>query len=420
MLLHMKYHKRIVDDLLKDNLEASGAVWVRGIKSCGKTETAKRFANSVLQVDIDPNVAVTMSVSPSELLVGDTPRLFDEWQTQPKLWDYIRHEVDNRQKKGQFILTGSATPDDNARTHSGVGRFTIINMRTMSWIEQGLSSGSVSLKDLVLGGKKIKQDLQTHTELSVIIETLARGGWPALIGMSNNKFSAVNNAYFEQLTETDMSKVSGIRRDPVKVKALLASLARNIATPVDSSTLIADMGEGSATKPTVYDYLETLERIMVLENQPAWRTHIRSSASLRKTPKRHFADTSIAVAALKLDLSTIRNDLKYVGFLFESLVYHDIKVYAERNYLGVSYYRDSYDREIDIIVSGFGGKWAAFEVKLGVGDIDSAVENLKTIAQDIDTSKILPPSSLNIITGTGYTYTRSDGINVISLASLGL
>ena len=415
----MMYIKRLADEQLTEHLSSAGAVLIRGPKACGKTETAKQVANSILEMDQDPQVEAVMAIDPAELLIGKTPRLIDEWQIQPKLWNYIRHEVDNRQKTGQFILTGSANPNEDASLHSGAGRFTIINMRTLTWQELGYSDGSISLKN-IFNGETVKTNLQRKTTLDDILKRIIRGGWPALVNADEKAALNLNRAYVNYLAEVDMSRVSEIRRDPLKVKALLRSLARNIATPVDAATLIKDMGtfDATATKPTVYDYMDSLERVMILENQPVFNLHIRSAAALRKTPKRHFTDTSLAVAALNLNLETLKNDLNYAGFLFEDLVWHNLKAYAEHNHMEVSYYRDSYDNEIDIVVSGDGGKLALFEVKLGMGATDKAVETLLKIAQMIKAEKY-PKVSLNVITGTGFAHTRPDGVNVIPLACLG-
>lgn len=233
----------------------------------------------------------------------------------------------------------------------------------------------------------------------------------------------VNRAYIELLAEVDMSRVSNVKRDPVKVKRLLQTLAKNTATLTDISTLERDVSEKSITKisrPTIYDYLDALNRLMIIENQPAWNTHIRSSSSLRKSSKWHFTDVALAVAALGADKNALLNDVNFTGFLFESLVTHDLRVYAQANDARVYHYRDSSGLEIDNIVQKYNGDWCAFEIKLGTGKIDEAAENLKKFSTVLDSKKTKPPKSLNIITGAGISYTRKDGINVISIASLGV
>lgn len=416
----MIYKERISDVELKRKLNTSGAVLIRGPKACGKTESAKQIAKSVLNVDRDDNVPALINTAPKRLLVGETPRLIDEWQVQPVLWDYIRHEIDDRQKDAQFILTGSSNPEESAKIHSGAGRFTIVEMRTMSWQELGFSSGKVSLANLFKGEKIDVVD--QPTDLDFIIERLIIGGFPALLNKTIDQATDLNRAYVELLAEVEMSRVSNINRDPIKVRSLLRSLARNTATMVDITTLVRDILEKDntgITRPTVYDYLDTLNRLMVIEDQPAWNTHIRSSHALRKSPKRHFTDASLAVAALGADANSLINDLNFTGFLFESLVTHELRVYGQANDAKVYHYRDSSGLEVDSIVQKYNGDWCAFEVKLGTGEIDEAATVLTKFVSSLDINKVKMPASLNIITGTGISYTRADGINVISLASLG-
>jgi len=416
----MAYIKRISDNELQRKLESSGAVLIRGVKACGKTESAKQLAKSVLEVDIDPQAPLLMETAPSRLLLGHTPRLIDEWQEQPKLWNLIRHEVDKRALPAQFILTGSANPVELAKKHSGAGRFTMLDMHTMSWQELGHSTGKISLKALLKGEKFDVYD--EPCDLEFIVEKIIIGGFPALIGKTVSQASDVNRAYIDLLAEVDMSRVSAIKRDPVKVRNLLRSLARNTATTVDITSLETDIFEKDKvdiSRPTIYDYMDALDRLMIIENQPAWNTHLRSSALLRKTPKRHLTDVSLAVAALGVDKNSLLNDLRFTGFLFESLVIQNLRVYAQANDAKVFHYRDSTTLEVDAIVQTYSGEYAAFEIKLGIGQIDEAAANLTKFASTLDTTKILPPKSLNIITGTGISYTRKDGINVISLSSLG-
>lgn len=417
----MSYKERITDTELKRKLESSGAVLIRGAKACGKTESAKQLANSILEVDRDEQVSALMNIDPKRLLHGATPRLIDEWQEEPKLWDYIRHEIDERKKTNQFILTGSSNPVESIQMHSGAGRFTIVDMRTMSWQEMGFSSGKISLKRLFEGDKIEVYD--ERTDIEFIVEKLIIGGFPTLLNKNITQATDVNRAYVELLAEVDMSRASDTKRDPVKVRSLLRSLARNTATLVDISTLEKDIRQtenNDISRPTIYDYLDALNRLMIIEEQPAWNTHIRSSASLRKSPKRHLTDISLAVAALGMDKKKLLNDLNFTGFLFESLVTHELRVYGQANDAKVYHYRDSSGLEVDSIVQKYNGDWCAFEIKLGTGQIEEAAVSLKKLVSVLDTKKTSPPQSLNIITGTGISYTRQDGINVISLASLGI
>lgn len=416
----MSYIKRLIDTELQRKLSASGAVLIRGAKACGKTESAKQFAKSILQVDRDENIPLLFETAPKRILMGETPRLIDEWQVLPKLWDHVRHEIDERQQNAQFILTGSAHPEENAKMHSGAGRFTILDMRTMSWQELGLSSGKISLADL-FESKQI-DICDEPTSIDLIIGQLIKGGFPRQMNSSVAQSADINRAYVELLADVDMSRVSQTKRDPLKVRSLLKSLARNTSTLVDNAVLEKDIKEHetkSLSRPTIYDYLDVLQRLMILEDQPAWNTHIRSTHTLRNSAKRHFTDVSLAAAALGANEQSLLNDLKFTGFLFESMVVHDLRVYGQVNDAKVYHYRDSSGLEVDSIVQKYNGDWCAFEIKLGIGEIEEAAANLLRFAALVDPQKSGIPKSLNIITGTGMSYTRKDGINVISFASLG-
>lgn len=417
----MSYILRIIEDEIKAKLNASGAVLIRGPKACGKTETALRLASSVLRVDQDEQVPYLMDADPKRLLAGKTPRLIDEWQVQPKLWNYIRHEIDARKEKSQFILTGSSTPDDNIPIHSGAGRFTTVEMRTLSWQELGYSTGQASMKQLLSDNEIDLSD--RSADLETIVERIIKGGWPGLLKSTTDEALLLNRAYIDLIAESDMSRISDIKRDPVKVRNIFRSIARNTATLVAKTTIVKDIKDydsGDISRPTLYEYLDALERLMIIENQPAWSTHIRSSASLRKSSKIHFTDVSLSVAALGADKESLLKDVKFTGFLFESLATHDLRVYALANDASVSHYSDSSGLEIDCIVQKRNGDWAAFETKLGTGMINEAASNLKKLTATLDIEKTGPPKSLNIIVGTGVSYTRPDGINIISLASLGV
>jgi predicted AAA+ superfamily ATPase len=416
----MSYIKRLVEQDLIAKMAASGAVLIKGPKSCGKTETATQYAKSVLRMDRDPQVSVIMATNPQLLLEGETPRLIDEWQEQPEIWNYVRHEVDKRKSKGMFILTGSANPPENVKLHSGAGRFTVIEMDTMTWQELGYSSGTVRLSDLLQGA--LNDYYEPAISLEFIIERICIGGWPTLINEELKNALNMNRGYIDLLCEVDMSQVAGVKRNPHKVRSLLRSLSRNIATLVDNKTLEKDVKineNNELSRNTLSDYLNALSKLMILYEQPAFNPHIRSSASFRKSPKRHLCDPSLAVAVLGLEKESLLKDIKFTGFLFESLAIHELNVYAKINDATVYHYNDSYGYEVDAIVQKRNGAYAAFEIKLGVGFIDEAAENLKKFAANIDTEKMESPKSLNIITGTGMSYQRPDGINVISLAALG-
>jgi predicted AAA+ superfamily ATPase len=416
----MRYVKRIVEEDILEKLSASGAVLIKGPKSCGKTATANQFAKSVLEMDRDKQVPVIMATDPRLLLMGETPRLIDEWQEQPEIWNYVRHEVDDRKAKGQFILTGSANPTDDVKLHSGAGRFTVVQMDTMTWQEMGYSNGMVKISDLLEGHSA--NFFHEGISLDFIIDRMLIGGWPALLKESTKSALIMNSGYVDLLCEVDMSRISGVKRDPIKVRSLLRSIARNTATLVDNKTLELDVktsDRNELSRNTISEYLDALSRLMILYEQPAFNPHIRSSASLRKSPKRHLCDTSLAAAALGLDKESLLKDIKYAGFLFESLATHELNVYAKANDAMVFHYNDSYGLEVDAVVQKRNGNYAAFEIKLGAGYIDEAAGNLKKFAANMDTAKMDLPKSLNIITGTGMSYRRPDGIHVISLASLG-
>ena len=420
MSSELSYITRISDEELKRKLTASGALLIRGIKACGKTQSAKQLAASMISFDRDEQVPLLMETAPERLLLGDTPRLIDEWQEYPKIWNYVRHEVDQRNKTAQFILTGSSNPEESVKMHSGAGRFTVLDMRTMSWQEMGYSSGEISLGKLLNGINQ--QTIDTPTDLEFIVERIIKGGFPGLLNKSLAQAMEINRAYVDLLADVDMSRVSDVKRNPEKVRSLLRALARNVATTVDITVLEKDVKLNENTdisRPTIYDYLEALNRLMIIEDQPAWNTHIRSSASLRKSAKRHFSDVALAVASLGIGKEALINDLKLTGFLFESLVVHDLRVYAQANDSKVYHYYDSTGLEVDAIVQKYSGEYCAFEIKLGIGQIDDAANKLLKFASILEESSRTKLQSLNVITGTGISYVRNDGVNVIALSSLG-
>ena len=414
----MEYKKRFADRSLAERLKSSGAVLIEGTKGCGKTQTALQIAGSVVHFDADEQVRIRMEIDPKSVLTGTIPRLLDEWQEHPQIWNYVRREVDERSQKGQFILTGSATPDDNTKRHSGAGRFSVMKMRPMSLYERGWSTGDVSLAALLKGDAPTSDSVSFS--LGEYAEKVTLGGWPGLIGAGALEGLRFVSDYISFIAEVDLSKVSKKRRDPYKVKRLLQSIARNISTEVTLTALAKDTGgsDGKLDDETIAEYLDALERLMTLENLPAWNTHIRSADILRKSPKRHFADPSLAVGALGLSIDKLTADLNYFGLLFESLVIRDLKIYAEANDGKVYYYRDSRGLEIDAIVENANGTWGAFEVKLGIGAADNAAASLLKFADKIDTKKTKAPASLTVITGNGFAYRRSDGVNVVPLSVL--
>ncbi|MCL2604384.1 MAG: DUF4143 domain-containing protein [Defluviitaleaceae bacterium] len=414
----MKYHPRFADNILSDRLKGSGAVLIEGAKGCGKTETATQAAKSVARFDIDEQIHIKMEVDPKSVLNGYTPRLLDEWQEHPKIWNYIRHEVDERKMKGQFILTGSATPDDSVRRHSGAGRFSVIKMRPMSLYEKEWSSGEVALADLMSGA--VPRSETASFEIGEFAEKMMLGGWPGTLGVSSADGMRFSQDYISLIAEADMSRVSDKKRDPYKITRLLRSLARNVSTEVTLAALAKDTAGSDADLDgeTVRDYLSVMERLMVVDNIPAWSTHIRSADTLRKSSKRYFADPSLAVGALGLGVDKLLDDLCFYGLLFESLVIRDLKIYSDVNDGKLFHYRDSRGMEIDAIVEYPDGAWGAFEIKLGMGAADTAAENLLRFAAKVDTEKIKPPSALTVITGNGFAHRRADGVNVVPVSVL--
>jgi hypothetical protein len=395
-------------------------VLIEGTKGCGKTETAIQQSASVARFDADEQIRIRMEIDPKTVLAGDVPRLLDEWQEQPQIWNYVRREVDERRLKGQFILTGSATPDDKVKRHSGAGRFSVMRMRPMSMFEKGWSTGEVSLAALMRDDAPASEPVSF--ELGEYAEKMTLGGWPGLIGAGAAEGFRFVSDYVTLIAEADLSRVSEKRRDPHKVTRLLQSLARNISTEVSLTALSKDIGgsDNDLDNETVTDYLAALERLLAVDNLPAWNTHIRSSDMLRKAPKRHFADPSMAIGALGLSVDKLTNDLNYFGLLFESSAIKDIRIYADAGGGKAFHYRDSRGLEIDAVVEYADGTWGAFEVKLGIGAVDDAADNLLQFAAKIDTDKMKPPAALTVITGNGFAYRRPDGVNVVPLAALSI
>lgn len=414
------YRPRVADAELGDRLRTTGAVVIEGPKACGKTETARRLAASEVLLDVDENARAAAAVDPALVLEGDAPRLIDEWQVEPRIWNQVRRAVDERGRPGQFILAGSAVPADDATRHSGAGRFGRLRLRPMSLFESGSSDGSISLAGL-LGGEPVST-ADRSVGLRSIVEAIVRGGWPALQEAPLSAAATVVSDYLEDVCRTDISQVDGVRRDPGRVRRLLRSLARNVATPVAMATLAsdaADSGGDPLKQHTVGEYLAALERIFVIEDQPAWEPHLRSRSTLRRTPKRHFIDPSLAVAALGAGPDALLRDLELLGFLFESLVVRDLRVYAQASRGRIKQYRDNKGLEVDAIVE-LDGAWAALEVKLGgEAAIEEAAAGLRKFAAEVDTRRSGALAALAVVVAGGYGYTREDGVRVIPITALG-
>jgi predicted AAA+ superfamily ATPase len=414
----MAYLPRVVDAELRQRLGAAGAVVIEGPKAVGKTETARRVTSSEVLLDVDENARQAAAVDPSLLLDGPAPRLIDEWQIEPNLWNHVRRAVDDRGEPGQFVLTGSSTPIDDPARHTGAGRFSFLRMRPLTLFESGYTNGSVSLAGLLAGEAPRSDD--PGLTVADLADRITVGGWPMQRDRSVAEASRAAHDYLEQIREVDLPRVAGARREPSRVERLLRSLARNTATEVTTAVLAADAGggDGPLDRHTVAEYVNVLERLMVLEDQPAWAPHLRSRANLRRSSKRHFVDPSLAVAALGGGPERLLADLNFLGLLFESLVIRDLRVFAQALEGSVLHYRDSYGVEADAVVQLVDGRWAAFEIKLGPGLVDDGAAAISRFAESIDTKKSGEPAMLGVIVGTGFGYMRPDGIAVIPIGAL--
>jgi predicted AAA+ superfamily ATPase len=413
------YRHRVVEDELAALLDASGAVLIEGPKATGKTETASRFAKSSVRLDVDEVSRQAASIDPALVLPGEQPRLIDEWQLVPEIWDHVRRSVDEHPgRRGQFILAGSAVPADTATRHSGAGRFTRLRMRPMSLFESGHSSGTASLRALLNGEEPSGR--ATHTVETLAIR-IAVGGWPALLDLEPAQALRVLRGYLDEVRRTDIQRIDGIRRDPERVMRVLRSIARHTSTEASMSSIAADVGgaEEAVKRQTVAAYRDALARLMIVEDLPAWAPSLRSRTPLRQVEARHFVDPSLAVAALDATPTRITRDLTFLGLLFESLVIRDLRVFAQASDGQVYRYRDHAGLEVDAVVQLRDGTWAAFEVKLGPKMIDVAADNLRNLAERVDSESHGPPACLGVITGWGYAHRRPDGVVVVPIGTLG-
>ncbi len=422
----MSYKKRIADKILIDKLEAKGAVLIEGAKWCGKTTTAKQIAKSVLNMqnpkDKKENLLMA-EINPSILLSGDTPRLIDEWQLAPSLWDAIRFEVDERNKFNQFILTGSSVPVlDGSTTHTGTGRIARLLMRPMSLFESGDSNGKVSLSEL-FNGKKIISEVNNLNNIEDLAYLVCRGGWPKAI--DQNKRVALVQAYdyYDAVVSADISNVDGVSRNQERVKLLMKSYSRMIASEGRIANIRKDMisnDTDSLSEDTILSYINALKRIFVIEDLPAWNPNLRSKSAIRTSDIRHFVDPSIAVAALGISPNDLINDLETFGLFFESMCIRDLRIYTESLDGSVYHYRDSSGLECDAVVHLRNGRYGLIEVKLGgESHIDEGANNLMKFRDKIDTKKMKSPEFLMVLTGTSkYAYQREDGIYVVPICCL--
>ena len=416
----MKYLPRIVDAELADRLAATGAVVVEGPKACGKTATAESVAASAVFLDVDDAARAMVDLDPAAVLAGETPRLVDEWQTEPAIWNHIRRAVDRRSVPGQFILTGSAVPADDVTRHTGAGRLTRLRMRPMSLFETGRSTGEMSLAGLLAGSPQ--RSARSHIAVQELTELVCAGGWPGNQSRSLAQAVRANRDYLSEVQRVEVQRLEDKRRDPVKVGRLLRSLARNIATPATVATLARDVrGTGPSFKAsTAAEYMEALERLMIVEDQPAWSPHLRSRTTLRTTPVRHFADPSLAAAALRATPRRLRDDLEALGLLFESMVIRDLRVYAQAADAQVFHYREKDGLEVDAIVEDAEGRWAAFEVKMGARRVKEGMANLEKVADRMKASSGYDePGALAVVVPSGFGAVPQGRVGVVPLGVLG-
>lgn len=407
------YLPRLADDQLSRALRSSGAVLLEGPKACGKTSTAGRQARSEVRLDANPPLRTAALADATLLLPGDTPRLIDEWQLVPDVWNVVRAEVDRRQADGQFILTGSATPADDATRHTGAMRFARVRMAPMSLFESQDSTGGTSL-EAVLSGEK-PSSAGSRSSLLDVAGLLCRGGWPPNLRRDIADAQSANRDYLRAMASTELPDEP--HRNPTKVAALLRALARSVATYVSNTTLIRDVTTaGETMNPrTLTSYLDALTRLWVVVDQRAWGGHLRSSTPARKSPKRHVIDPSLAAAALGASPRALVSDPEAFGQLFESMVFRDVSVYAQAIGWEPYAYQDA-TSEIDVVLVR-DGSWAGLEVKLTGGNsrvLDATAAGLLRAAAAMST----PPAALAVVTATGPSYRRGDGVNVISITDL--
>lgn len=422
------YRHRIMDLLLAKKLQAKGAVLIEGPKWCGKTTTAAEIAVSKImlaQPNVKNNFKSLLEIDADSALSGDTPMLIDEWQTVPNLWDVVRYTVDGRRKMGQFILTGSAVPDKEAeekREHSGTGRFAWLTMRPMSLFESGESNGKVSLANLFTSPDKIMEN--NDLKLRDIAFLICRGGWPMAVGLPEEAALEQAFDYYDAVTKEDVTKVDGVKRSSERVQRLMRAYARHQGTQVSIATLKADLKNNDTEAlddDTISSYLDALRKIFVVEDMPAWNPNLRSKTAIRSADTRYFVDPSIATAALGLGPADLISDLNTMGFLFEAMCVRDLRVFAEALNGKVYHYRDKSGLECDAVVHLRNGQYGLIEIKLGGESlIKEGVKTLKSLSEQIDTTRMKAPAFMMILTATGeHAYRRpEDGIYIVPIGCL--
>lgn len=417
------YRPRLIDNIIDSYLEAFGAVCVEGPKWCGKTWTSSYHCKSEIMLgNPDGNFQNRQlaQMSPSLVLEGETPRLIDEWQEVPQLWDAVRYKVDQSGNKGQFILTGSATPNHKGILHSGAGRIAKLRMRPMSLFESGNSSGDISLKDICEG--RIEPKISGEVDLRKLIDFIIRGGWPANQETTLKQAAYLPIQYIRAVLDDDVYRIDNVKRDKHKMELLLRSLARNEATTVTNKKLkndIKEIDDEDIDVETVSTYLDVFQRLFLTDNQKPFEAKLRSSIRIKQAEKRHLSDPSLAAALLNSTPEMLLNDLNTLGFLFEALCERDLKIYAESFDAELYHYQDYNNNEMDAVIAMPDGKWCGFEIKLGANQIDMAAENLIKIKNEIKASGGIAPDSLCVICGlSNAAYQRPDGVFVVPITAL--
>lgn len=420
-----EYNYRIVDSLLQDKLEAKGAVLIEGPKWCGKTTTATQKAASILHMDNptekDQNLTLA-KLNPLRLLKGAVPRLIDEWQIAPTLWDSIRYEVDQREEMGQFILTGSAVPADTKEiNHSGTGRFSWLMMRPMSLYESKESTGEISLKELFDENTNI--DGENPNDIEKLAFLICRGGWPGAIDLKEKPALQQAFDYLDGVVKSDINRADGIEKNEERVRRIMRSFARNQGSQTPTTAIANDIlanDSSSVNEDTVQTYIKALKKIFVIEDMPAWNPNLRSKSAIRTSDTRYYVDPSIATASLGLGPEDLLNDLNTFGLLFETMCVRDLRIFAESINGSVYHYRDNTGLECDAVIHLRNGKYGLIEIKLGGDDlIEEGAKSLKKLKDCIDTTKMNKPSFLMVLTGIGkYAYKREDGVLVVPIGVL--
>ena len=421
---HLNYKPRIIDAKVEEYLSAFGAVCIEGPKWCGKTWTSAQHSKSEIYIGDPANNFQNRQLaelSPELVLTGEAPRLIDEWQEVPPLWDAVRYKVDQTAEKGQFILTGSATPNHKGVLHSGAGRIAKLRMRPMSLYESGDSSGQVSLEKLCHG--EVTTAMTSEVDLTKLIELIIRGGWPGSLGLPLKQAMLLPAEYLNAVIDDDVYRIDGIRRDTQKMRLLLRSLARNESTTVTNRTLMRDIkavDDEDIDGETVSAYLDIFKRLFITDNQPPFAAGIRSSVRIKQAEKRHFSDPSLACALLRATSAGLIGDLETLGFLFEALCERDLCIYAESFGANLYHYQDYQNQEIDAVIELADGQWCAFEIKLGANQIDTAAENLLKIKRQIEEDpRGKPPAVLCVLCGmSNAVYRRADGVFVVPITAL--